>query len=153
MLATRRSAVRRTLATFFLTLFVLGPAAAAVKVKIVVDNANIKATPEIGSQTLANAALNTILDVELKQGEWYKVTMTRNGSPVSGYIHELLVEEVVEGETQPVAPTAAPMKSQGEISAEIELDGGEQEPDPAGQGPGQGCGGPAAAPGQGLQPR
>ena len=121
MESTRRSMARTTLASILLTLLVFGPAAAAVKVKVIVDNASIKATPEIGSQTLANVALSTVLDVELKQGEWYKVTTTKDGTAVSGYIHELLVEEIGEGETPAVASPGGPMKSQGEISAEIEL--------------------------------
>ena len=121
MEATRRALARIMLASFLLTFLVLGPAAAAVKVKVIVDNASIKATPEIGSQTLANVALSTVLDVELKQGEWYKVTTTKEGTPITGYIHELLVEETSEGETPPVGASGALMKSQGEIGAEIEL--------------------------------
>lgn len=121
MESTRRSIARAMLALFLLTLLALGPAAAAVKVKVIVDNASIKATPEIGSQTLANVALSTVLDVELKQGEWYKVTTTKDGTPITGYIHELLVEETGEGETPTVSPSGGLLKSQGEISVEIEL--------------------------------
>jgi len=121
MEATRRTMARAIFPSFLLMLLALGPAAAAVKVKVIVDNASIKATPEIGSQTLANVALSTVLDVELKQGEWYKVTTTKNGTPITGYIHELLVEETGEGETPAVGSAGGLMKSQGEISAEIEL--------------------------------
>lgn len=121
MEATRRSIARAIVLSFLLMLLAVDPAAAAVKVKVIVDNANIKATPEIGSQTLANVALSTVLDVELKQGEWYKVTMIKDGAPITGYIHELLVEELGEGETATVATSGGLMKSQGEISAEIEL--------------------------------
>jgi DNA-binding beta-propeller fold protein YncE len=120
MKAARRFALRAVLFSFFLALFVLA-AAAALKVKVIVDNASIKATPEIGSQTLANVALGTILDAELKQGEWYKVTTTKGGTAVSGYIHELLVEEAGEGEISAEARPGIMGKSQGEISAEIEL--------------------------------
>jgi DNA-binding beta-propeller fold protein YncE len=112
---------RAMLPSFFLILLAIGPATTAVKVKVIVDNASIKATPEIGSQTLANVALSTVLDVELKQGEWYKVAATRGGTPITGYIHELLVEEIGEGETPSNASSGGVMKSQGEISAEIEL--------------------------------
>ena len=121
MEATRRSMARAILASFLLILLVLGSTAAAVKVKVIVDNASIKATPEIGSQTLANVALSTVLDVELKQGEWYKVTTTKDGKPITGYIHEMLVQEIGEGETTSGASSGGVMKSQGEISAEIEL--------------------------------
>jgi len=127
MEATRRSMARAILPSFLLILLALGPAATAVKVKVIVDNASIKATPEIGSQTLANVALSTVLDVELKQGEWYKVMTTKDGTPVTGYIHELLVEETGEGETPAGASSGGVMKSQGEISAEIELKLGESK--------------------------
>jgi len=120
MEATRRSVLRAILPSFLLIILALGPTT-AVKVKVIVDNASIKATPEIGSQTLANVALNTVLDVDLKQGEWYKVTTTRGGTPITGFIHELLVEEAGEGEATTEAPSGVPGKSQGEISAEIEL--------------------------------
>ena len=38
--------------------------AEAVKVKVIVDNASIKAGPEIGGQTLANVPLGTVLEAE-----------------------------------------------------------------------------------------
>jgi DNA-binding beta-propeller fold protein YncE len=120
MKARRRFLLGAILVSLFLAVLVWG-AGAALKVKVIVDNASIKATPEIGSQTLANVALGTILDAELKQGEWYKVTTTKGGAPVSGYIHELLVEEAGEGETSAEARPGIMGKSQGEISAEIEL--------------------------------
>jgi DNA-binding beta-propeller fold protein YncE len=116
-----RTVARMLFILFLLTFLIPGPAAAGVKVKVIVDNASIKATPEIGSPTLANAALGTLLDVEMKQGEWYKITTTRGGAPVTGYIHELLVEEIGEGEAPAVLPPGGVIKSQGEISAEIEL--------------------------------
>src|SRR4030042_632598 len=121
MEAKIRPMARAMLPSFLLILLALGPATTAVKVKVIVDNASIKATPEIGSQTLANVALSTVLDVELKQGEWYKVTTTKEGTPITGYIHELLVEETGEGETPPLSAPGVLAKSQGEMRAEIEL--------------------------------
>lgn len=101
-------------------LFALGSTAAPFRVKVIVDNASIKATPEISGQTLANAPLGTVLDVELKRGEWYKIKTTKGGTEITGYIHELLVEELAEGETPAAGPSGGPIRSQGEISAEIE---------------------------------
>ena len=119
--ATKRSSSWTRLASLLLVVFSVGSTAAAVKIKVIVDNASIKATPEIGSQTLANAPLGTVLDVEMKQGEWYKVATSKAGTPVTGYIHELLVEEIAEGEVPTAVPAGGLTKSQGEISAEIEL--------------------------------
>ncbi|MFZ2053983.1 MAG: hypothetical protein WAU81_07265, partial [Candidatus Aminicenantales bacterium] len=103
MKAARR--VRSWMASLFCLLIIsLGFApAAAVNVKVIVDNASIKATPEIGGKTLANLPLGTILEAESKQGEWYKVTTTKDGATVSGYIHELLVEETGEEESPAAA--------------------------------------------------
>lgn len=95
--------------------------AAAIKVRVVVDNANIKTTPEIGSRTLANIPLDTVLDVEAKQGEWYKVKVIKEGVQILGYIHELLVKEVEEGEAQQAFGPAGVMKSQAEMATEIEF--------------------------------
>jgi sugar lactone lactonase YvrE len=107
---------------FLLILFLGFAPAAAVKVKVIVDNASIKATPEIGGQTLANVPLGTVLEAESKQGEWYKVTTEKDGTTVSGYIHELLVEETSEEESPAGASSGGGLtKSQGEIIAEIEF--------------------------------
>jgi DNA-binding beta-propeller fold protein YncE len=116
-----KPAARTLFILFLLALLTPGTAAAGARVRVIVDNASIKATPEIGSPTLANVALGTILDVEMKKGEWYKITITKAGQPLAGYIHELLVEEVGEGEAPAVPPPGGVIKSQGEISAEIEL--------------------------------
>jgi DNA-binding beta-propeller fold protein YncE len=119
----------QTFLLFLLLILFLGLApAAAVKVKVIVDNASIKATPEIGGQTLANVPLGTVLEAESKQGEWYKVTTTKNGTEVSGYIHELLVEETSEEESPAAGSSVGGLtKSQGEIIAEIELKMGESK--------------------------
>ena len=95
--------------------------AAVIKLRVTVDNAAIKATPEISGQTVANAPLDTMLDAESKQGEWYKISMMREGVQISGFIHELYVSEVAEGEIQPGLSPAGMVKSQAELAAEIEI--------------------------------
>jgi DNA-binding beta-propeller fold protein YncE len=121
MKPTTRSSLWAAIGISLSALLVIGSAAAGLRVKVIVDNASIKATPEIGGQTLANSPLGTVLDVELKQGEWYKIKTTKGGASISGYIHELLVEELAEGEVPAAPASVGPIKSQGEISAEIEL--------------------------------
>jgi DNA-binding beta-propeller fold protein YncE len=128
MEATRREKYQTILIFLLLILFLGLAAAAAVKVKVIVDNASIKATPEIGGQTLANVPLGTVLEAESKQGEWYKVTTTKEGTEISGFIHELLVEETSDEESPAAAaPGGGLTKSQGEIVAEIELKMGESK--------------------------
>jgi DNA-binding beta-propeller fold protein YncE len=113
---------RAVLLPFLLVPFLGLAPAQAVKVKVIVDNASIKATPEIGGQTLANVPLGSVLEAESKQGEWYKVTTAKEGATVSGYIHELLVEETSEEESSAVASSGGGLtKPQGEIIAEIEF--------------------------------
>ncbi|MGB7295791.1 MAG: PEGA domain-containing protein [Candidatus Aminicenantales bacterium] len=112
-----------------LLVFFFGHASATtLKVKVIVDNASVKATPEIGGQTLANIPLGTVLEAESKQGEWYKVATAKDGTAVSGFIHELLVEETSDEESPPAAsPGGGLMKSQGEIVAELEFKMGESK--------------------------
>jgi DNA-binding beta-propeller fold protein YncE len=93
--------------------------AAPVKIKVILDNASIKATRAIGGKTLTRVPLNTILDAVSKQGDWYKVTW----QGASGYMHAMNVEEVTEMELareKAVGPGRA-AKSQAEIVAEIEV--------------------------------
>jgi len=94
---------------------------APIKVKVTVDNASLKAMPEIQAKTVARIPLNTVLDSEEKQGEWYKVTLDREGVKMTGYIHEYLVT-VVSGEGEAAGGgTVAGEKPQAEIMAEISL--------------------------------
>ncbi|MBA7695792.1 hypothetical protein ES703_104428 [subsurface metagenome] len=93
--------------------------AAPVKIKVILDNASVKATRAIGGKTLTRVPLNTILDAESKIGDWYKVTW--QGS--SGYIHAMNVDEVSERELArgEVGGPGRPGKSQPEIVAGIEV--------------------------------
>jgi len=105
------------LISIFLFFFLLTALeAAAFKVKVTVDNASIQATREIGGKVLARVPVNTILEAEKKQGEWYKVTWQK----VTGYIHEMLVEEVSESELAQQEPIRGG-KPEAELIAEIEL--------------------------------
>jgi DNA-binding beta-propeller fold protein YncE len=96
-------------------------AAPAIKLRVTVDNASVKATPGIGGQTLTTVPLDSLLDAESKQGEWYKVSVTKDGGKISGFIHEMLVKEVSENEAQQSLSSAGRVKSQAEITAEIEI--------------------------------
>ncbi len=103
----------KLLSVFLLFFLLVNLGAAAIRVKVILDNASIKATRSIGGKTLVRVPLNTILDAESKQGDWYRVSY--QGS--SGYIHSMNVEEVtgVSGGGAPGMST----KTQPEIVAEI----------------------------------
>jgi tetratricopeptide (TPR) repeat protein len=101
--------------------FLAVSAQSELKVKVIAENANIKATPELGGRVLTRVPINTILDAELKQGEFYKVLWTKDGAPISGYIHEMQVQEVSGAEEQQAVPVVGLAKTQGQIVAEIQM--------------------------------
>ncbi len=109
----------KLLGIFLLFFLLVTLEAAPVKIKVILDNASVKATRAIGGKTLTRIPLNTILDAESKIGDWYKVTW--QGS--SGYIHAMNVDEVSERELArgEVGGLGRPAKSQPEIVAEIEV--------------------------------
>jgi len=109
----------KLLGIFLLFFLLVTLEAAPVKIKVILDNASVKATRAIGGQTVTRVPLNTILDAESKIGDWYKVTW--QGS--SGYIHAMNVDEVSERELarEEVGGPGRPGKSQPEIVAEIEV--------------------------------
>jgi DNA-binding beta-propeller fold protein YncE len=107
------------LSIFLLFFLLVSIEAAPIKIKVILDNASVKATRAIGGKTLTRIPLNTILDAESKIGDWYKVTW--QGS--SGYIHAMNVDEVSERELarEEAGGPGGPAKSQPEIVAEIEI--------------------------------
>ncbi len=109
----------KLLSIFLLFFLLVSLEAAPVKIKVIIDNASIKATRAIGGKTLTRIPLNTVLDAESKIGDWYKVTW--QGS--SGYIHAMNVDEVSERELarEEALGPGRPARSQAEIVAEIEV--------------------------------
>ena len=109
----------KLLSIFLLFFLLVSLEAAPLKIKVILDNASVKATRAIGGKTLTRVPLNTILDAESKIGDWYKVTW--QGS--SGYIHAMNVDEVSERELarEEAGGLGGPAKSQPEIVAEIEI--------------------------------
>lgn len=99
----------------------LGLGSSTIKVRVTVDNAPVKATPGIGGQNLTTVPLDSVLDAEALQGEWYKVTVTKDGVKIAGYIHEMLVKELTETEAQQTLSPSGRVRSQAEIVAEIEI--------------------------------
>jgi DNA-binding beta-propeller fold protein YncE len=94
--------------------------AAGAKLKVTVDNSAIRVAPSMGSQKLANVALNRFLDSEGRQGEFYKVTLEQNGVKITGFIHKEVVEEVSENEAATAANPADRGKTQEEIGAQLD---------------------------------
>jgi DNA-binding beta-propeller fold protein YncE len=93
--------------------------AAGLKVKVIVNDSPIYMTPVMSAQTLAIVPQNKVLEAEAKQGEFYKVKFERDGVKSTGYIHEMLVKEIGEGETESGDAPADPIRVQAEIAAQI----------------------------------
>lgn len=97
-----------------------GSARPAIKLRVTVDGASVKAAPVIlGGQTLATLPLDTVLDAESKQDQWYKVIVIREGTQITGYIHEYYVKEISEAEAQQAVSPSGSVKAQADIVAEI----------------------------------
>lgn len=94
-----------------------------VKVKVIVDSATVKVTPEIDGETLARIPLNTTLEAMEKQGDWYKVSFNKEGLQITGFIHEMLVREMSEDEVAEEDASTLPetVENQSEIIREIEI--------------------------------
>lgn len=122
--------MKRSVWILVLAALLLGPAAGApLKVRVTTQDAGLKAAPDLGSNTLARLPLNTLLQVEDKQGEWYKVIFeAADGKRLTGFIHEMLVTAVEEAVvTSPVKDKEAPAReaapadrAQVELSADLE---------------------------------
>ncbi len=69
-----------------------------VKLRVVSDLANVRIKPDIGSAIIKQFPLGTILESIRKEREWYKIRFElEGGEPLTGYVHESLVQ-LVEGE-------------------------------------------------------
>jgi DNA-binding beta-propeller fold protein YncE len=95
---------------------------ASVKLEVIVNNAHIKLTPEIGGENIAQVNIGTNLIGQEKQGEWYKIIFNKEGEEITGFIHEMLVKVVDSEEAQPSdsEPLLDKEQTQEEIIAEIE---------------------------------
>jgi DNA-binding beta-propeller fold protein YncE len=102
--------------------FVFSQDSPPVKLRVIVDSATVKVSPEIDGETLARIPLNTILDAVEKQGEWYKVTFEKEGLQITGFVHEMLVKEMSEEEVaeEEESSIAGSVETQNGIIQDIE---------------------------------
>jgi hypothetical protein len=81
-----------------------------IKLKVTAEIANVRVKPFIGSNIIRQFPEGTILEAELKEGEWFLVKMEPDETgTVSGYVHESLVLAIEE--TPAEAPVPAPIVS------------------------------------------
>jgi opacity protein-like surface antigen len=77
------------------------------KIRVVVENANIRMQPNMESEVIENPPVGSVFEVEKKIGEWYEIRFpSKVGLMITGYIHEMLVE--LEEEAPKVEKKVAP---------------------------------------------
>lgn len=100
-----------------LFLFLADVDATELKLRVIVQRANIRLKPDIGSSVIASLPLGTVLQAEGKEADWYKVNLPpdQKGFVLSGYIHQSIVEVTEETKEAPMKeeikatiPKAAP---------------------------------------------
>jgi DNA-binding beta-propeller fold protein YncE len=106
----------------FCALLLFSQGGRSLKLRVIVDSATVKVSPEIDGETLARISLGTILDAVEKQGEWYKVTFEKDGLRITGFIHEMLVKVLTDEEAakEEGSSIAGGLETQAEIIQEIE---------------------------------
>jgi hypothetical protein len=68
------------------------------RVKVVVNIANVRLKPDLGSQVIDKMPLGTILESDEIVGEWFKVNLPpdESGISVTGYMHKSVVQIIAE---------------------------------------------------------
>lgn len=98
--APKRKFVFLTILCIFFLLLSITIEAADLKVRVLVDNANVRLKADSTSPVIGSVPGGTILESEGLFGEWYQVKLPPNeeGFVVTGFIHQQLVEAL--GETK-----------------------------------------------------
>jgi hypothetical protein len=104
--------------------------AAEIKIKVVAENASIRSKPGIdGTVIEEKLPLGAVYLSAKKEGEWYEVKYrSKLGIQLTGYIHEMSVEVVKEGEEAtgvpkqpPAVRSLGPGRERGAANVEIGL--------------------------------
>jgi len=91
-----------------------GSAQTPSRIRVIIDNANIRSRPALDADILEIAAKGALFEVMEKMGPWYTIKWgaDESGKTIYGYIHESMVEPLAEAvpETQrpPEPPAAQP---------------------------------------------
>jgi len=104
-----------------LFLSALSVAGAATKLKVIDAGGGRVFKEARPGQVIATIPMNTLVDGQAKRGEFWMITFDKAGVKTTGYIHEVQVAEVKEGEAEGAAAPAGSVKSQGQLAAEIEV--------------------------------
>ena len=85
--------------------------AAAERVRVTVDNANVRSQPDLDGKIVLKAGWGDVFEVTGKSNDWFKVLLPAEAGADTpeGYINEAMVEMLAAGEK--VAAASAPPKS------------------------------------------
>lgn len=89
---------------------------AAIKIRVVAEQANVRIRPDIGSPIITHLPQGTTLDSQGKEGDWFRVKVqSEEGETVTGYIHESLViplEDIPPAEEKTEKRVVSPEKKE-----------------------------------------
>lgn len=92
------------------------------KIRVIVEKANIRLKPDLGSPIISSVPLGAVLEAEKRIGEWFKVNLPpdEKGFVVTGYVHLSMVEVIEE---KPASPPPPPKKPQPPVPTYYESSG------------------------------
>lgn len=91
----KNSKIIRVLCAIFLLFLTLTLNASNLKLKVLIDKAEIREEPNISSSIIAKVPIEAVLESTGKSGEWYKVSFKYKGKfTISGYIHQSFVRAI-----------------------------------------------------------
>ncbi len=86
-----------------------------LKIRVTVENASVRAEENVGSQVISSPPLGSVLEVVRKDLPWYEVKVkTQMGIEVTGFIHEMYVQEMTETEEEETARKTTETKEKPE---------------------------------------
>ncbi|MHB8055470.1 MAG: SH3 domain-containing protein [Candidatus Aminicenantales bacterium] len=87
-----------------------------IQVKVKVEKANIRESPLLTAPIVATALKGDVFNVFEKSDEWYLVKLPGNKT---GYLHQFVVDEVIEGGIEEAAEAAPPAEAM-QITVKVE---------------------------------
>jgi opacity protein-like surface antigen len=103
---------------FLLNLVILTHAS-DLKIKVIVDKANVRLKPSLDSIIIGEIKKDDVFEVVKKIEEWYLINLPADekGFVVSGYVHQSVVEEIREEVAPPPAkpPVSPPLPPQPRV--------------------------------------
>jgi len=93
--------------------------------RVIVQKANVRLEPDVGSEIILQVSMGTVLKSDRKEGNWYKLKLPpdKNGIERSGYIHSNIVEVIMKPSEPPKAVSEEPVKEVPEkVEQVIDID-------------------------------